>query len=167
MEVTWRIPNSAPIGFFSFFFLKRREPEARAAARRSSEYWMLPPPLPLSLSLFQSLPHSQGINSRKLIILPRALWERERAGERGRRKRERERDGLHKDSEAAAVCIITPSVLWAWLDVIHCCFTCLGMSNHCCHGDCCGAPVRHSLYHFQGREISLGLPVWKSNSRGF
>lgn len=58
-------PNSAPIGF-----LLNEGPEARAAARRFSEYWMLPPPL---LSFFQSLPHSQGINSRKLIILPRAL----------------------------------------------------------------------------------------------
>lgn len=41
-------PNSAPIGFF--FFLNEG-PEARAAARRYSEYWMLPPPLPLSLSI--------------------------------------------------------------------------------------------------------------------
>lgn len=30
------------------------------------------------------------------------------------------------------------------------------MSNHCCHGDCCGAPVSRSLYHFR-EEISLAF----------
>lgn len=44
-------------------------------------------------SLFQSLPHSHGINSRKLIILPGAERERERGGGgEGGRDLERERD---------------------------------------------------------------------------
>lgn len=63
------------------FFLFKWGLEARATARCSSEYW-------ISFAHFQSLPHSPGINSRKLIILPRA--ERERLRESGG-ERERER----------------------------------------------------------------------------
>ena len=123
---------------FFFFFHKCR---ARGKSCSEALLWILDAP-----SLVQSLPHSQGINRHKLIILPRA-WASER-------ERERERDGLQKDSKAAAVCIITPSVLWAWLDVIHCCFACLGMSNHCCHGNCSGAPVR-LLYIISVRKYLL------------
>lgn len=68
-------PNSAPTGFF--FILKWW---ARGESCTKMLLGILDAPSSPS-SLFQSLPHSQGINSCKLIILPRAASEREQASE--------------------------------------------------------------------------------------